>query len=365
MGIIRIIFALAVLFDHANYSALIALNESPGLILVGSENAVKGFYIISGFLISYILVEKKTYSNLKNFYLSRYLRLYPIYFIIAILSFFAHFFYYFLFKNDSLFNTYFTATIFANMLLVLSNIFIFFQDWLFFLGIENNKLVFTREYLNSETVIYKGLLVPQAWTLGLELTFYIIAPFILFKKKIILSILILSACLKAYFIHIKLGANDPWSYRFFPLELSFFLIGSLSHQILMPFLKKVIDKRLNPYSKISTAILLTFTLFYSFLPLEEEIKKFILFFLLILLMPLLFLFQNNNKIDNYIGNLSYPIYISHILVINSLLFFFNILNIKDSFFFIFLSTIISIIVSIILNKIISAPIEKIRNKFKN
>ena len=236
---------------------------------------------------------------------------------------------------------------------------------IFFLGIENNKLVFTREYLNSETVIYKGLLVPQAWTLGLELTFYIIAPFILFKKKIILSILILSACLKAYFIHIKLGANDPWSYRFFPLELSFFLIGSLSHQILMPFLKKVIDKRLNPYSKISTAILLTFTIFYSFLPLEEEIKKFILFFLLILLMPLLFLFQNNNKIDNYIGNLSYPIYISHILVINSLLFLFNILNIKDSFFFIFLSTIISIIVSIILNKIISAPIEKIRNKFKN
>ncbi len=365
MGIIRIIFALAVLLEHANYVAKIALNDSAGVILVGSQNAVKGFYIISGFLISYILVEKKTYSNLKNFYLSRYFRLYPIYFIIAFLSFFSHFFYYFLFKNDSFFNTYFSATIFANILLVFSNIFIFFQDWLFFLGIENNGLVFMKEYFKSETLLYKGLLVPQAWTLGLELTFYLIAPFILFKKRIILCMLALSVCLKAYFMHIKLGSNDPWSYRFFPLELSLFLIGSLSHQILTPFIKKIINKRINTYSKISTALLLIFTIFYSFIPIEEEIKKFILFALLVLLMPLLFLFQNNNKIDHYIGNLSYPIYICHILVINSLLFIFNIFNIKDSYFFIFLSTIITIIASIIFNKTISAPIEKIRNKFKN
>ena len=70
MGSLRIIFAISVVFAHTGVHAL-----------VGARNAVQIFFIISGFLISYVLVESENYKNIKNFYLNRFLRLYPIYFI--------------------------------------------------------------------------------------------------------------------------------------------------------------------------------------------------------------------------------------------------------------------------------------------
>jgi peptidoglycan/LPS O-acetylase OafA/YrhL len=48
MGMLRTIFAISVVFVH-----------SYGHVFVGGRNAVQLFYIISGFLISYVLVELK------------------------------------------------------------------------------------------------------------------------------------------------------------------------------------------------------------------------------------------------------------------------------------------------------------------
>ncbi len=57
MGTLRTLFAISVVFSH-----------SIGFVFVGGQNAVRLFYMISGFLISYILVEKKYYSNVSGFY---------------------------------------------------------------------------------------------------------------------------------------------------------------------------------------------------------------------------------------------------------------------------------------------------------
>lgn len=75
MGSLRTLFAIAVVFAHCY-----------GFVFVGGRNAVQLFYITSGFLMSYVLVEKKTYPKIKDFYINRYLRLYPIYFSVAILT---------------------------------------------------------------------------------------------------------------------------------------------------------------------------------------------------------------------------------------------------------------------------------------
>lgn len=74
MGILRTLFAISVVFAH-----------SYGYVFVGGRNAVQLFYMISGFLISYVIVEKKVYSRVINFYVNRYLRLYPIYIAVAFL----------------------------------------------------------------------------------------------------------------------------------------------------------------------------------------------------------------------------------------------------------------------------------------
>ena len=66
--------------------------------------------------------------------------------------------------------------------LVLSNIFILGQDLIFLTGIFDGNYSFTTDFTQSELPIWAGLLVPQAWTLALEITFYLIAPFILVKK---------------------------------------------------------------------------------------------------------------------------------------------------------------------------------------
>ena len=73
MGLIRTLLAMSVLVAHTNVY--------DNLLFVGARNAVQIFYIISGFLISYILFEKKSYNKIINFYQNRILRLFLIYFI--------------------------------------------------------------------------------------------------------------------------------------------------------------------------------------------------------------------------------------------------------------------------------------------
>ena len=59
-----------------------------------------------------------------------------------------------------------------------------------------------------------------------------LTPFILFKRKTIIILLFFSILLRLYLIKIGVGLKDPWTYRFFPTELAFFLTGALSNQII-------------------------------------------------------------------------------------------------------------------------------------
>jgi peptidoglycan/LPS O-acetylase OafA/YrhL len=81
-------------------------------------------------------------------------------------------------------------------------------------------------------------------------------------------------------------------------------------------------------------------------------------------LPFLFIFFKTNKLDRYIGELSYPIYVSHLLVISflqNLRFFLPKVNIPDGYFGIFASF-LTIFFSILLLELVSKPIEKFRQK---
>ena len=76
MGTLRTLLAISVFLVHSQ----------PHDLLVGGQIAVQLFYMFSGFLISFILIENKSYLSVKNFYFNRFLRLYPIYFITALVT---------------------------------------------------------------------------------------------------------------------------------------------------------------------------------------------------------------------------------------------------------------------------------------
>lgn len=316
--------------------------------------------MISGFLISYVLVEGKVYPKLKDFYLNRYLRIYPIYFSVALLTLVYSFA-----RTSPLFEIYRNAPRSADILLIFSNIFIFCQDWIMFAGVAGNKLVFTTNFKESAVLLWQGLLVPQAWTLGVELAFYLVAPFVLPRRNIIYLLLALSIVLRIYLVSIGLGRNIPWTYCFFPAELALFLLGALAHQVLLPFYKRFFSKHLRTASNIATYFLIALTILYFLIPLKDLTKTIVLFALFLSLMPLTFIFQNKNKIDKWIGDLSYPIYIGHMLVIAMATYIFEKLGIKSEEFISITCVALTILFAIFLNKSIGAPFEKVRDKFRN
>jgi peptidoglycan/LPS O-acetylase OafA/YrhL len=350
MGSLRTLFALSVVFAH-----------SYGFVFVGSRNAVQLFYVISGFLISYILVERKTYRTLRDFYINRYLRLYPVYAFVALVTLFA----YVIVRYEGFFDVYKQAPHSADFLLTFSNLFLFGQDWVMFAGIDDHHLVFALDFTKSDILLNRGLLVQQAWTLGVELTFYLIAPFVLQDRKTIYFLLTLSVAIRLYLIGIGIGLHDPWTYRFFPAELSFFLIGALAHQILLPFYKLILGKHLRLCSSFATYFLVVCAIVYFLIPAREIVRASFFFSAFLVLMPLTFVFQNTSKVDNWIAELSYPIYIGHKLILMTISFLSPALGVDNKLLLPIVGVLSSLAFAIFLNIAVARPVERLRNHFRD
>jgi peptidoglycan/LPS O-acetylase OafA/YrhL len=359
MGIIRLLLALSVVATHAG--------PILGSRLVGGQIAVQSFYIISGFYMSLILNEKYIAENnsFKLFITNRFIRLFPVYWVVLIGTV-AVCLGVAIYTNGQImpkFDSYLSvkANLMTFFYLVATNILLFGQDLVMFLGIipENGSLYFTSNFAETNLPLHSFLFVPQAWTLSLELTFYLIAPFILRKGYKVVLMLIVSSLILRLFIYNIIGyQNDPWTYRFFPTEIMFFLLGYVSYQIKLKL----------HLLKISKSVILSvlvfvvlFTFLYQYLPTARLTYspfswiEILYFFSIVLSIPFLFNYFKNIQLDNQIGDLSYPVYISHMLVI--------MVFTKLPFTFLKAGWVISVItlaVSFSLNRIIARPLEKFR-----
>jgi peptidoglycan/LPS O-acetylase OafA/YrhL len=348
MGTLRTIFAIAVVLDHV---------WPGGPVFVGGRNAVQLFYIISGFLISFILVERKSYPSVRSFYINRYLRLYPIYLVVAAISLCT--------RGSDFFEVYKAAPPSADALLIFSNAFLVGQDWIMFSAVKAHSLVFATDFWRSDVVLFPGLLVIPAWTLGVELSFYAIAPFILPRRKVIYILLTASVLLRGYLALIGVGLKDPWTYRFFPNELALFLLGALAHQILLPAYLKHMGKAERWLPGAATAFMVVMSVEYFEIPGLESVKRIFLFAAFIALLPFTFLFSQRNRIDRWIGDLSYPVYIVQMLAIHLVQYLTFGIDLLDFHYMVSLNSVItSILFAILLNKLISDPLEKLRERFR-
>ena len=342
MGYLRILLALSVLFGHI----------PNGFQLVGGQVAVEAFFMISGFYIARIL--NHTYANnIHSFYINRLLRLFPAYWFVGIVIFG------FLIIDSnflSRFDSFGTLPADAKIFVVATNIFLVFQDWTMFLGIINGSLQFVENFRNSDPQLFNFLLIPQAWSLGVELTFYAMAPWLCnFNTRLLLQLIGLALILRLLFVLFGIY-YDPWTYRFFPTELVFFLTGVVAYR--WHEKKKVGLAALSGDKWVYFVILIT--LIYSIFPFGR-VMMWIYYILLFVSLPALFTYSSRNKIDRYIGELSYPIYLVHMLLIELV---GQYLNVNNVFFTDLLVAVLSIVAALVIHIVIEKPVERFRNSIR-
>lgn len=354
MGVLRFLLAISVVATHGG--------PLFGISFVGGRIAVQAFYIISGFYMTMILNEKYIGKNQswKLFITNRFLRLYPIYlsvFLLTIILCLINGY----FNGDYLRLTNYITNFkgfWAMLVVIVTNLVIIGQDIVMFLGVDgtSGSLYFTDNYLNSSPTLFSYLLIPQAWTIGIEIMFYIIAPFILRKSwKVVLSFLLLSFSIKLFTFYGLNLINDPWTYRFFPSEVMFFFIGYFSYR-LMPYLSKI--KLTGELSVLILIFVSLLTVFYYYIP-NFGYSQFLIegfyFFSVFITIPILFNKFKKSKLDIKIGELSYPIYISHLFV----MMIVSIIQSNTEFQSV-LVLIFTVLLSLLLNKFVANPIEKLR-----
>ena len=237
---------------------------------------------------------------------------------------------------------------------------LFFQDIVMFLGIrpEDGNLYFMTNFQLSTPPLFHFLLVPQGWSLGIELLFYVLAPFIIKLRTNRILLIIIFSILVRIILHALFHLNnDPWTYRFFPNEILFFLLGILSHRKSKTILEVV---KINPlFLQFALIIIIVF---YFDLPdytidlLPFSTNSILLFFTIYFSIPILFNYYRQVKLDRYIGELSFPIYISHMFV------FYIVKAIGVGNFISEIVIIGTIMFSVLLVQFISNPVEKFRQK---
>ena len=360
MGKIRTLLALSVVMFHCG--------SIFGMTLIGGQLAVQAFFIISGFYMSMVLNEKYigTNNSYKLFLSNRLLRLYPIYWVVLILTILgglllaakSHTMHIEKFEGYFALHGYIPSIVF----MVINQVVIFGQDLVYSLGIDpaNGHLFFTTLAEHSKPPLTTLLMVPPAWTLGVELTFYLVAPFILRKKPVVIIVLILLSFLLRVGLYCNYGTQvDDWMYKFFPTSLFFFLLGYVSYRI---YLKMKTDNLNNKLGYIILTLLIMETIVYPYIS-DAKINYFpfgfsdTLYYISIILgVPFLFIYFKSNKLDNKIGELSYPIYICHKLIF----YILKSLPFLSGRFLGLYVVICSIIFAILLTKWVAIPIERYR-----
>jgi len=323
----------------------------------GGTNSVEIFFLVSGFYIALIL--DKTYKSSRFFYLNRFLRLYPIYFIVSLLILLTAIF------RRGVAENLFDYSPFVLLISTFSNLTLIGTDWLMFFDTSNGGIQFTSSVVNGERM--RDLLwIAPAWSLGIEITFYAMAPILCkWRSRFLLTTIITLCTIRIVFNQSALNfAESPFDARFFPFELPYFLAGILLYRFRRDrkFKTAIPPKYLYP-------VLALFFLTFEPLRSSFDLSRTGSMVVLILMATFVLLFGHSSEFDRKLGELSYPIYISHVFIAQ--VYEFSSTGIIERFALfdnrhlsISIQVLLIVLASYFLLKI-TKPIEKIRDKNRN
>jgi peptidoglycan/LPS O-acetylase OafA/YrhL len=329
MGALRVLLAISVVSEHSG--RILGIQALPGFL------AVELFYVISGFYMGLILTEKyQRAGGWKIFYVNRALRLLPIYYFVFALTLLLCSFA--VLRGEPL-PPYLGGFAQADRLspgtlaaVTLPNLSLAGLDILHFLHVTPDGGL--APSLQPPTTLFDPnaagrwfTAIPQAWTLGIEVEFYLLAPWLARRRtRSLVVLLLVSATMRAVFYRWGYAA-DPWSDRFFPFELALFVAGLIAyraHRWLAQPSTPAATRALTMTGRVSilTAIAVIMIFANASQPADfaslghGPAANWLLIAGITVLLPFIFLATRRSRLDNAIGQYSYPIYICHFIFIS-------------------------------------------------
>lgn len=314
---LRAFAALAVVFHHIELykhrlgmDSLYKISFVNGFIENLGKNGVYLFFVLSGFLITYLLLEEKSITgeiSVSKFYKRRILRIWPLYYIIVVVGFFLLPFLYGsfsgFFEGQTSFNERIENLVYGKNLLL----FLFF-------------------FSNVTLHVFGGVAgAAQSWSVSVEEQFYFIWPWIVkFFSNIlgvVLFMIVIIINLINYNIHIF--NSVPILKAFFStFNVDLMAIGgiiAIVYRNYKEIVKKIVTNRI---VVLLIVMLVISQLFY---------KTFLTTISLSFGMLILVFIENNIKIKWFsgLGKWSYGIYMYHPMVMYFSFSIVNKLNVKS------------------------------------
>lgn len=286
---IRGIAALIVLVSHIDQFHYLFNSPSLGIAETGlAGHAVTIFFVLSGFLITYLLSKEKSTTNkvlIKQFYIRRILRIWPVYFI--------------------------TLAV-AIVLLV----------W----GVQQPKsnilitgLLYVTMLPNLAYIIgYSVTTIVPLWSIGVEEQFYLIWPWLVgYSKKIVWLLLSIIACYLALKIIFAIYRPNSGIYELIKLtRIDCMAIGGF---FAILYVKQKIKFAYNPLVLVLSIVVLTSPLFYKFiLPASLEIELYAIASGVLIINVSTnkkSIIKFDSKILRFLGVISFGIYCYHMSVL--------------------------------------------------
>jgi peptidoglycan/LPS O-acetylase OafA/YrhL len=287
VGLVRLFLAWVVAADHWRVLVLSALSiEVDDRVKFGfnSGYAVLFFYVISGFLITYALSQKYG-DDTRGFYKSRFIRIFSLYWPVVVVV---------LLVLEESRATFMAGTLWDK----LTGVFLLGADW--------NIAFATYPTPNFGATIR---FLEQAWTLGAELTFYLMAPLLMRSWKFGAVLLVASLGVRWLF-----AGNDPngtWSYYFIGSTICFFMLGHLICLAARRW-RVLAYPRLGLPLMVCSFMVMTFG---SYAGGFDTARLWVSILLFTIALPGLFEATKNLRWMNIAGDLSYPIYLIHLVLL--------------------------------------------------
>ncbi|MDP3557229.1 MAG: acyltransferase [Bacteroidota bacterium] len=262
------------------------------------------FFVLSGFLITYLLLKEKEKAgtiDVKKFYLRRILRIWPLYFLITILGFFVlpHF---------------------------------HFMDIPYFSKFEAhlsilNLILFLVMLPNLAFAIFKPIPhIGQSWSIGVEEQFYLIWPWVVKNSKNILKTLciIIALLISIKIIVLFVFKLNPQNANLLILKnfIAMFKIESMAIGGVgawMVFKKKYFQKVLSNTVLIFSLVAVIALIYFTPSTIQDGIFLVysVLFLIIILNVSLntMSVIKIENKLFIFLGNISYGLYMYHLIVV--------------------------------------------------
>jgi len=291
MGLVRLFLACGVVLAHYDQQILAELNLQGDPLwasnVIGARSVIF-FYVVSGFLISFVLHTKYAPgpAGTRAFFWSRFLRIYPLWWAVLIASIVLDP------RWGGLHSPFEAVPLTA----------LFGMDWLVSFGAYPKAYW---DFIPSSMGI--------AWTLAAELTFYAMAPWLLRSPRIAASLFALSFVVRiaAYWFAGDQPTYVIWSFFFFPATLMFFLLGYFAQRLGSRY----------PIGLLPSLIALAMAALLSSLDIQVSVDLPASYFSVIcfaVALPGLFAATKDSRFFNFCGDLTYPLYLIHSLMIVAL-----------------------------------------------